>query len=116
MYINFTLKLSPHHIFFKHPEGPVLYSPTHIYFLCYVYSKLYGKFMGTYCFCFWFAGYQDACDCSCFVCALLVAAADLQCAARHFPGDKWVNTEMKYTGSSKKMYTHFNERKLYVVC
>jgi hypothetical protein len=27
---------------------------------------------------------------------LLVAAADLQCASRRFPGDKWVNTAMNY--------------------
>jgi hypothetical protein len=41
-------------------------------------------------------GYQDASDGSRFVCALLVAASDLQCASRHFSGDKRVNTSMKY--------------------
>ena len=52
--------------------------------------------MGTYCFCFCSAGYQDACDCSRFVRSLLVATADLQCASRRFTGDKWVNTAMNY--------------------
>jgi hypothetical protein len=27
---------------------------------------------------------------------LLVAAADLQCASRNVPGDKWVNTSIKH--------------------